>query len=100
MGVFDVGGLVGCEAPWTPFVGATGGACSPWVGVGDGCSPPFVLSHCVLAFVCGRGWWWVLALMLALVRVAWLCAPIRRWWWVLTLLVSPCWVLVSAACGG
>ena len=32
-------------------------------------------------------------LALALVRVAWLCAPVCRWWWVLAL-------LVSAACGG
>ena len=35
----------------------------------------------------------MLALALALVHVAWLCAPVCRWWWVL----AP---LVSAACGG
>ena len=75
--------LVGCDAPWTPFVGASGGVRSPLVGVGDGRSPPFVLPRCVLAFVVGRGWWWVLVLALALVGVAWLCGPVRRWWWVL-----------------
>ena len=63
--------------------GASGGACSLLVGVGDGRSPPFVLPRCVLAFVVGRGWWWVLVLALALVGVAWLCAPVRHWWWVL-----------------
>ena len=76
--------LVGCDAPWMLFAGASGGARSPLVGVGDGRSPPFVLPRCVFAFVVGRGWWWVLVLALALVRVAWLCAPVHRWWWVLT----------------
>ena len=52
-----------------------------------------MLPCCVLAFVVGRGWWWVLMLALALVCVAWLCAPVRRWWWVL----AP---LMFAACGG
>ena len=42
----------------------------------------------------------MLTLALALVCVAWLCAPIRHWWWVLALLMLPHWVLVSAACGG
>ena len=67
---------------WTPFAG--GEWRSPLVGVGDGRLPPFVLPRCVLVFAVGRGWWWVLVLALALVRVAWLCAPVHRWWWVLT----------------
>ena len=75
--------LVGCDAPWMLFTGASGGARSPLVGVGDGRSPLFVLPCCVLAFVAGRGWWWVLMLALSLIRVTWLCAPARRWWWVL-----------------
>ena len=50
------------------------------LGVGDGRSPPFALPGCVLAFAIGRGWW---VLVLALVRVAWLHAPVRRWGWVL-----------------
>ena len=53
-----------------------------WWGLVMGARPP-VLPRCVLAFVVGRGWWWVLVLALALVHVARLCAPVRRWWWVL-----------------
>ena len=41
-----------------------------------------------------------LTLALALIRATWLCAPVHHWWWVLTPLVSPHWVLESAACGG
>ena len=90
-----VAGLSSC-APLScgrPVLLSCGGAHSPLVGVGDGRSPSFVLPRCVLAFVVGRGWWWVLMLALTLVHVAWLCAPIRCWWWVL----AP---LVSTACGG
>ena len=29
-------------------------------GDGGGCSPPFMLPHCVLAFTVGGGWWWVI----------------------------------------
>ena len=90
--------LVGCDVPWTPFAGANGGARSPLVGVGDGCWPPFVLPRCVFAFIVGRGWWWVLVLALALVRVAWLCAPIGGG--CSDPFVSPRWVCVSATGGG
>ena len=87
--VGDIGGLwvgtVGGHVrhwwvSWTPFAGASGGARLPLVGVGDGRSPPFALPGCVLAFAIGRGWW---VLVLALVRVAWLHAPVRHWGWVL-----------------
>ena len=81
-----VGTVGGCVhhwwVPWTPFVGASGGARSLLVGVGDGRLPLFALPGCVLAFTVGRGWW-VLVLALALVHVAWLHAPVRRWGWVL-----------------
>ena len=77
VGVFVVGGFRGHRLR----VLVVGRVCR-WWGVGDGRSPPFALPGCVLAFAVGRGWW-VLVLALALVRVAWLHAPVRRWGWVL-----------------